>query len=178
MEHDQDRQFRKALFTDLYTNAFPSFARFAGRMGGNLDEAKDVFQDALLVWYEKNAGGNLKVQRSDKAYVLGTAKYLWIRRFKDLAQQQPLRSGLDLENFSEQEEKPSDEKILAFLEIAGQKCMNLLKAFYYDKLSPAKLSRKFGFSGERSATVQKYKCLEKVRAEVKQRSLSYADFIE
>jgi hypothetical protein len=36
----------------------------------------------------------------------------------------------------------------------------------------------FGYAGERSATVQKYKCIEKVRETVKEQSLAYEDFIE
>jgi len=54
----------------------------------------------------------------------------------------------------------------------------LLRAFYYDKLSMSKIANRFGFSSERSATVQKYKCLEKVRDLVKEKSLSYEDFLE
>jgi hypothetical protein len=36
----------------------------------------------------------------------------------------------------------------------------------------------FGFSGVRSATVQKYKCIEKVRETVKQKALTYEDFLK
>jgi hypothetical protein len=36
----------------------------------------------------------------------------------------------------------------------------------------------FGYSGERSVTVQKYKCLEKVRDTIKQNALHYEDFID
>jgi hypothetical protein len=41
-----------------------------------------------------------------------------------------------------------------------------------------KVAQLFGFSGERSATVQKYKCIEKVRETVKQKALTYEDFLE
>jgi hypothetical protein len=40
------------------------------------------------------------------------------------------------------------------------------------------IAGRFGFSGERSATVQKFKCLEKVRDTIKSKSLSYEDFVE
>jgi predicted DNA-binding protein YlxM (UPF0122 family) len=45
--------------------------------------------------------------------------------------------------------------------------MELLKAFYYDHCSMQEVADRFGFNGRRSATVQKYKCLEKVREEIK-----------
>jgi hypothetical protein len=56
--------------------------------------------------------------------------------------------------------------------------MELLQAFYYDKLPMNTIAGLFGFGGERSATVQKYKCLEKVRDIVKDKSLTYEDFLE
>lgn len=171
-------QQRQDLFVDLYLKAFPAFARFVCRMGGSLDEAKDVFQDAVITWYEKSVSGNFKVSTSEKAYILGTARYLWIRRFKNTINETELSNSLALYEDEELNASISTAKVLRFLEKAGQKCMELLKAFYYDKESPEDLARHFGFSGERSSTVQKYKCLEKVRKEVKQRSLNYADFID
>ena len=169
---------RQQQFISLYKNAFPAFARFVNRMGGNLDEAKDTFQDALLVWYEKNASANIVITKSEKAYVLGTAKYLWIKRFKSALSQTSIAADLNVEEIGEEPANPSEQKLLQVLETAGRKCMELLKSFYYDKLSPAKLATQYGFSGERSAAAQKYKCLEKVRNEVKRKSLSYADFID
>lgn len=84
-----------------------------------------------------------------------------------------------LNDFADEEtETPSSGKVLRYLETAGQKCMDMLKAFYYDKLSVKDIATLFGYSGERSATVQKYKCLEKVRDTVKQKALTYEDFLE
>jgi hypothetical protein len=65
-----------------------------------------------------------------------------------------------------------------YLETAGRKCMELLKAYYYDHMPASDIATLFGYSGTHSATVGKYKCLEKVRDTIKQNSLNYADFIE
>jgi hypothetical protein len=56
--------------------------------------------------------------------------------------------------------------------------MEILKAFYYDNLSANTIAGLFGYSGIRSATVQKYKCMEKVRETIKENSLAYEDFVE
>ena len=176
--HQQDRNQRQQQFFSLYKNAFPAFARFVSRMGGNLEEAKDIFQDALLAWYEKSASSDLSIARSEKAYVLGIAKYLWIKRYKSAVSQIALSADFDFNESFEEPASPSEQKLLNVLETAGRKCMELLRSFYYDKLSAAKLAERYSFSGERSATAQKFKCLEKVRNEVKRQSLSYADFID
>lgn len=179
MENHQQIEInrRQQQFLSLYKIAFPAFAKYVARMGGNLDEAKDSFQDALLAWYEKSTERSLQINKSEQAYVLGMAKYIWIKRFRSNLLHTHLDGDQSFDISIEDQVDLSETKILQVLETAGRKCMELLKSFYYDKVSPAKLARQYGFSGERSATAQKYKCLEKVRNEVKRKSLSYADFI-
>jgi hypothetical protein len=41
-----------------------------------------------------------------------------------------------------------------------------------------KLMKNLGYLNEHSASVQKYKCLEKIRNIVKEKSLTYDDFTE
>ena len=166
---------RQELFIGLYKSAFPAVAKYVGRLGGNFDEAKDVFQDALVVYYEKTV-----VQQSalhnDTAYLVGIAKNLWLKRYRQSAQNLPL---IDLDiTADEQEESPSNNRLMHFLNKAGYKCMELLKSFYYDQLPLHEIAEEFGYSGVRSATVQKYKCLEKVRETIKEKALAYDDFME
>jgi RNA polymerase sigma factor (sigma-70 family) len=163
---------RQELFISLYKKAFPVVAKYISRMGGSFDEAKDVFQDALVVLYERS---RISALDNDTAYLVGTAKNLWLKRYRQSNQNVPLG---DLDLFDEAIDIPSNNRLLRFLETAGSKCMELLKGFYYDELSLTEIADEFGYSGVRSATVQKYKCLEKVRETIKQKALVYDDFME
>jgi DNA-directed RNA polymerase specialized sigma24 family protein len=165
------------LIIKLYKSAFPLVAKYVSKMGGGLDEAKDIFQDALVIYYEKAVAGNLELQKAeDKAYLLGIAKHLWLKKFRDDKNNFPLTDDLDLED--EPEIIISTNKVLHYLETAGKKCMEILSAFYYHKLPMKDIAGLLGYGGERSVTVQKYKCLEKVRETVKQNALAYEDFVE
>ena len=166
---------REQLFIALYKSAFPSVARYISKMGGSFDEAKDVFQDALVIYYEKAANGAASIETNEKAYLLGISKHLWLRRFKDNMLHSPI-DGIDLEAAADEEDY-SENKLKHYLATAGKKCMDLLRSFYYDNVPLADAATLFGFSGVRSATVQKYKCLEKVRETIKQKSLTYEDFL-
>ena len=166
---------REKLFTSLYKNAFPIVARYVSKMGGTFDEAKDIFQDALVIYYEKSFECSFELKTNEKAYLLGIAKHLWLKQHRDNSKLTSV-DGLDIE--SEETAHASDKKILNFLLTAGKKCMDLLRSFYYDGLQLADAAELFGFSGVRSATVQKYKCLEKVRETVKQKALTYEDFVD
>lgn len=165
---------RQALFMDLYKTAFPIIARYVSRMGGDFDEAKDVFQDALVVYFEKTIL-NPTILRNHIGFLVGTAKNLWLKRYYQTNQ------NISLDNLEiplMKDESLSSKRLIRFLETAGRKCMDLLKSFYYDQLSLQEIADEFGYSGTRSATVQKYKCLEKVRETVKKKSLVYDDFME
>lgn len=168
-------QEREKFFIALYKNAFPVVARYVSKMGGSFDEAKDIFQDALVIYYEKATSGLLALKTNEKAYLMGIAKHLWLKKHHDDSKLVSI-DGLDAEN--KEEAQFADHKILRFLETAGKKCMELLKSFYYDQLPLADAATLFGFSGTRSATVQKYKCLEKVRETIKEKSLIYEDFLD
>jgi RNA polymerase sigma factor (sigma-70 family) len=175
MEH---QIYTEELFIRLYQSVFPVVASYVSRRGGSLDEAKDVFQDALIIYYERSitAGETL---RNEKAYLIGIAKHLWLKSYEANSRYIPLdEAGNMADLINPEEQQPLTNKILHYLESTGQKCLDLLKSFYYDKLSMAEIAQSFGFSGERSATVQKFKCLEKVRETVKSKSLTYDDFVE
>ncbi|MEO6151406.1 MAG: sigma-70 family RNA polymerase sigma factor [Mucilaginibacter sp.] len=166
---------REELFIRLYKKAFPAAANYVRKMGGSFDEAKDVFQDALVIYYEKAVTVPTPVNTSDAAYLLGITRHLWLKKNRENNLLQPLDT---YECGDKEEHLPSSDKLMYYLETAGQKCMEMLRAFYYDKLPVKDIATLFGYSGERSATVQKYKCLEKVRDTVKQKALTYEDFLE
>ncbi len=165
---------RSLAITDLYQAAFPSVARFVRRQGGELDTARDLFQEALVIYWEKVMIDGFQPNQSHQAYLFGIARKLWLRK----REKPHPSSDLLVEAVQEPaDESPAIEKILRFLAQAGQKCMDLLQAFYYEQLPMRELAERFGYRNERSATVQKYKCLEKVRDQVREKSMTYADFL-
>jgi DNA-directed RNA polymerase specialized sigma24 family protein len=150
----------------LYRESFPDFVRLVRRMGGTLEQAKDCFHDALLIYLEREKSGRLHLHSSPKAYLLGTARICWLRTLKSHSTI-PLQEGDEPVDQPDSNEEEREKTLLKSLQKSGRKCLELLKAFYYDHYSMKDIAEKFGFNGKRSATVQKYKCLEKVREEIK-----------
>jgi DNA-directed RNA polymerase specialized sigma24 family protein len=167
---------REELFIHLYETAFPKVATFVHKMGGSFEEAKDIFQDALIIYYEKNGVLHPGEENNETHYLLGIARHLWYKKYRE---NKVLRSLSALPDLKLPSEEPKvSESILRFVELSGKKCLALLRSFYYEKLNMKELADKFGFSGERSAAAQKYKCLEKVRNTIQERSLNKEDFYE
>lgn len=168
-------QEKEIQLAKLYQSVFPPLCKYISRNGGSLDEAKDVFHDALIIYYEKDLES---IAVSDqKAYVFGIAKHVWNKKCRE-KQRYTMLDSLSIPMPVTETQSVVSNKLLLFLKQAGSKCMDLLQAFYYENQHAEKIAERFGYSGVRSATVQKFKCLEKVRALVKSNSQQYEDFIE
>src|ERR1700748_3568313 len=128
---DSEKAFEK-----WYERAFPYVARFVGKMGGSFQDAKDIFHDALVIFYEKTKEENFHLKTAEEAYIWGIAKHLWIRKFnKD-------KHSVSLNNYEAAISIPNDyfadvdsKRLLTLLEETGKKCLQLLRSFYYEKLS-------------------------------------------
>ena len=164
--------------TAVYEQTFPIVARYVSKMGGSFADARDIFHDALVIYYEKKVSGTLAVALSPEAYILGIARHLWLRKFR----QDKDRFAWDPDNVDTaippDDFREADNRLLALLQRSGRKCLDLLQAFYYEQLRLPDIARAFGYPTVRSATVQKYKCLEKIRAQVKAKAISYEDLLE
>jgi len=164
-------------FEALYEKAFPLFARFAGRMNASFEDAKDIFQDAMVIYYEKSSHASFSITVSPERYVAGIARHLWIRKFNRDKNQIALSGdehgqAIPPDYFPEKQE----ERLLAFLERAGAKCMDLLQRFYFENMSMKAIASSLGYRTEHSAAVQKYKCISKVREAIRSKALHYEDF--
>lgn len=164
---------------EFYERTFPRVAAFVRRMGGNFEDAKDIFQDALVLYYEIITRHRAEIRGPEEAYVLGIAKHLWARKHLQN------RTEVSMSEFEREipvpdEETPTveEKRLLRILENAGKKCMDLLRAFYHERRPVKDLAAMLGYTNEHAVSAQKYKCLEKIRSTIKQKSLHYDDFIE
>ncbi|MEM0941355.1 MAG: sigma-70 family RNA polymerase sigma factor [Bacteroidota bacterium] len=168
-------QNREAMILKWYEEVFPKAAAYIQQMGGNLEEAKEVFQESLIVCYEKLSTNSFFPEVSTEAYLIGIVKKRWLK-YRSKSESNIRLEGLEITE--EKTQKPLSGKLLQYLKESGERCMDLLQSFYYEKLTMRQLADRFGYANERSVTVQKYKCLEKVRDRVKQKSLAYEDFLD
>lgn len=172
-------QSEEKFFEDLYESAFPLFARFAARRGASLQDAQDIFHDALVVYYEKSSDTGFRVDTSPEAYVVGIARHLWLRKFHRDVRQVPLEMAEVAMNVPPDfYPEPNEIRLLRFLEKAGRKCLDLLQKFYFEKSSLRDIASTLGYRTEHSAAVQKFKCIGKVRDSIKAQSARYEDFID
>ncbi len=173
---------REQVFKNLYLHCFSAGARRLARMGAQLADAEDVFQDSLILLYERSRQNTLPDLSNPQAYLCEVSRRLWLRKQRNQGQPnnllEPLNEFISYEGGQLYAESRTDLRLIRLLELAGKKCLKVLQAFYYHAWSLQEITSRFGFRNVRSATVQKYKCLEKVREKVRQKQSSYETIVE
>lgn len=153
----------------IYTSYYPVIESLVLRNGGSEIEAKDVFQEALILLYEKLQQKEFTLSCTIKTFIYAISKRLWLKRwhenntkvFDTAFESEPGDINLLLKNYEEEEENYL--KMELALEKLGEPCATILKDFYLEDLSMAEITEKFGYTNTDTAKNQKYKCLQRLK---------------
>ena len=138
---------------------------------GYPDDARDIFQEAMIVLYQKVKSGSFELNCQLKTYLYSVSRRLWLKR---LSQTQKTSTWSEVEDL--QETVPVEGELerhaqhdLDFqvmeqsLNNLGEPCRSLLKAYYLEMKSMVEIAGDFGYTNADNAKNQKYKCLMRLK---------------
>lgn len=153
----------------LYTGYFPMVLQFILNNNGDEDDAKDVYQEAIIVLYNKIKSGNFELSSKLKTYLYSVSRRIWLKK---LTQQSKKTNNIaDFEDVLTVEEdfEQHELKDLQFaqmknaLDSLGEPCKTIIQDFYIQGLSMQDICEKFGYTNTDNAKTQKYKCLQRLK---------------
>ena len=140
--------------------------------GGSNEDAKDVFQEALIIFYEKARQEDFQLTATIGTYLYSVCRFLWKdqlvkKKGKSTAEFSSELSSADEAELQEVLKKEEQFiKMETVLNQIGEKCLELLQLFYYKGLRMKEIASKLGLKSEKIAKNQKYKCLERAKQKV------------
>ena len=158
-----------AVLERLYRDYFPMVLHMVIQNKGSEEEAKDLFQEAVIVLYDKVKQGNFELSSKLKTYIYSICRRLWL---KQLGGQE--RMFQDVSNYEEIIPVEDDlakhretELQLSLMEAAldklGEPCRTIIHDFYVLNRSMQEICDKFGYTSADNAKNQKYKCLQRLK---------------
>lgn len=162
------RNDRKAVET-LYKQNYSMVQAFILNNNGTTDDARDIFQEAMIVLFEKAKDGQLELNCQIKTYVYSVCRRLWLKRLQQLqrfgAPVESLENMVPVEEELEEHERKNEafavmEKAMTHL---GEPCKSLLEAYYIQKKQMLDIAAEFGYTNADNAKNQKYKCLMRLK---------------
>lgn len=159
---------KKAVET-IYRENYNMIQGLVINNNGSAEDAKDIFQEAMIVLYEKVRSGNFELNCQIKTYVYSVCRRLWLKRLQQLNHYslgvENLEAVIDVEEEIERHEKRNAEFEIMERAIShlGEPCKSLLEAYYLQKKSMQEIAINFGYTNADNAKTQKYKCLIRLK---------------
>jgi RNA polymerase sigma-70 factor (ECF subfamily) len=163
------RSGSKQLLAQVYRDYRTSFIEWlCASQGIPVDEATEIYQQTIIVFYENIVSGRLTELKSNirtYLFAIGKNKVNELRRHTARNSSFQDYHGNMIEEDSE--EKQQKEQMINLsrkcLELLGDPCRKLLELYYYHKRNMQQIADEMGYKNENSTKNQKYKCLEKLR---------------
>jgi len=136
--------------------------------GGEASDAEDVFQEAMVVLFEKAQAAEFRLTCKIGTYLFAVSKHLWYKKIKQNQRvsfnTEPEENIAYEEDITGHEERELHyEQLNWALDKLGEPCRSLLKAFYQSEKSMQQIAADFGYTNADNAKTQKYKCLNRLR---------------
>ncbi len=136
---------------------------------GSKDDAADLFQETVIVLFEKVKKGNFELSCLLKTFIYSVARRLWLKKLQQqqrfTTQPDELEETIPVEDEIEQHLKLQND--FTIMETAmgkvGEPCKSLLEAYYLQKKHMNVIAQEFGYTNADNAKTQKYKCLVRLK---------------
>jgi len=168
IEHGENQK----VLSFLYTDVLPKVKRFIIKNQGTDDQAKDIFQDAVIRFYASVKQGQFEGTSSVSTYIFSISKNLWINEVKkngrhikgDIPEREDVSNNF-LNDIISKERTEAANQLLGQL---GDNCRQLLKYSIYDNLSMKEICEKMGYSSIDIAKTYNYRCKQKLMSLAKE----------
>jgi RNA polymerase sigma factor (sigma-70 family) len=162
---------------DLYKKYRDEFVLWSGKnYGCEAEDARDLFQDTILAFYNNVKSGQLTELKSEmKTYLFAIGKFKIIN-FQKKHQRSVTFSEFGLSNGYEPFENQMKDKeeqdfikatVRKYLNEQCEDCKKVLELYYFKELDMKSIAEEMGYKNADVAKKKKYECFKKLAVMVK-----------
>lgn len=168
------RHGEEAALQYLYKKHYRMMLRLVMRNSGTEEEARDVFQEALIILWQKVRSGDFVLTSKLSTYLYSVCQNLWRKELERKAR----LTREEKDDIVEQnwEEKERQRLLRQCLEQLGDTCKQVLMMYYFDRMSMKDIAEQMGFASADVAKTKKYKCMQELEKIVRA-NFKKTDFI-
>lgn len=168
------RAGNEALIKEIYSRYFSGIKHLVQTNGGSLDDAKDVFQDALMIIYRQSLRPDFTLTVAFYTYLYSVCRKLWLKQLRQRSTkgEVEITDTMDVVEEGTQEAITQNEQYKLYQDNfrkLGEECQKLLRLFMESK-SVKELMDLLGYSSESYTKKRKFQCKEKLIRLIKEDS--------
>jgi RNA polymerase sigma factor (sigma-70 family) len=153
----------------MYKNYFEALKIYTLQNSGTDEDAQDIFQDTLVSFIDVVKKEKFRGESSIKTFLYTINRNLWLNELKKrgrklereniFEQQKDSTSNDILEKITDNE---SRKETLNIVDKLGEKCKQILLAYYYENLSMKEILVQVEYESEQALRNKKSKCLKQL----------------
>ena len=151
-----------AVLAAIYKNFAGRISNYIISKGGSPQDAKDVFQDALMIILEKAQSPDFEINSSFYTYLFGVNKLVWynlsrkkFRKTVTMPDDNTLKDSHSIE--TDLINRELDNIYRANFSKLGELCRQLLQLFF-EKKTMTEIANRLNLKNEHTARTRKYRC--------------------
>lgn len=162
------KEDNSVVLRELYKTHYPMVVNLVCSNSGTEQEAKDVYQECLIAFYERVRQPGFTLTCKIKTYLYAVCRRLWLKRLSEKKRFPDIAPGEVFPQIEEEmaEIEESEKKFLFIgksLDNLGEPCRSIIEDFYVRDLSMDDIRDKHGYTSAENAKNQKYKCLQRLK---------------
>ncbi len=178
-------------FAKLYQYYYGFVENYVLKNNGTKEDAQDIFQETLIVFFEKLKQEDFYLTASLKTYIIAISKNMWLnvlRKNKKTTVYSLVTSNTNSGNSDDNEnsfsqnllekhtfilsqsfdeelenEKPLLEKFDDYFSRLTSHCQNLLSTIVEDEKTTEEIQKEFGYTTRHNLHNQKHKCVKQLK---------------
>lgn len=149
----------------LYKKHYKMMVNMIVKNNGSEEEAKDVYQEALIVLWQKLLSSDFVLSSKISTYLYSICQNHWRKELdrKSRLSNEEVEKGEILDIDQAERVKIINQCINDL----GDTCRKILTYYYFDNLSMNDIAEKMGFANADTAKTKKYKCKMELDKKIK-----------
>ena len=159
----------------LYKKYYRMMTKLVVSNSGTEYEAKDIFQEALIVFWQKATSGKLVLTSKISTYLYSICLNLWRKELDRKGRLTNTES--DEVQYMDHDRQERIKVIHDCIAELGETCQKVLSYYYFDRMSMVEIAKKLNFANTDTAKTKKYKCKKRLDQLIKSK-YSASDFLD
>lgn len=154
------------IFSYLYREGFDSVRWLILRNSGSEEDAKDIFQESIIVLHQKLMKGDFTMSCSVTTYLYSVSRCLWLKelarrkKWDVLSMDEEILLLLDEPDQDDVEKEMLNFYYKQFNQLSNE-CKKILN-LHFKKASIKEITRKLGYKSEVVTMDKKYRCKQRL----------------
>ena len=153
------------VLAQIYKDVFPVVRYYVQNHDGSQEDAKDVFQESIIVAFKQISADKLEIKTGFEAYLYGIARLVWLKILRNkkihtLNLNEIKETSTPYESLEQTVEDDLEMRLFRkYFRKLGPECQKLLQMIT-DKIPYTQIALELGYKSEKIVRNKKYKCKE------------------